>query len=96
MQRRVSGRRDSRMFLDGEGEVLGYAVETEAAAPGAHDGAPACRERSDILTELTGRLAAFHGSSESNKQSSTFGSREAVGGNWQEDFNQTDQGGIEN
>jgi len=45
---------------------------------------------SEMLTELTGRLAAFHGSSESSKHISTFGSRETVGGNWQENFDQTD------
>ena len=48
----------------------------------------------ETLTELTGRLAAFHGSSESSKHISTFGSRETVGGNWQENFDQTDQGKI--
>jgi aminoglycoside phosphotransferase family enzyme len=43
---------------------------------------------SEMLTEPTGRLAAFHESSESSKHISTFGSRETVGGNWQEDFDQ--------
>lgn len=45
---------------------------------------------SEMLTRLTGQLAAFHQSSESSKHISTFGSRETVGGNWQENFDQTD------
>ena len=45
---------------------------------------------SEMITRLTGQLAAFHRSSESSKHISTFGSRETIGGNWQENFNQTD------
>ncbi len=45
---------------------------------------------SEMLTRLTAQLAAFHRSAESSKHISTFGSRETVGGNWQENFDQTD------
>ena len=84
--------KSDRAFLDGEGEVLDYAVKMRLLP----------RERmmerlhaenagsSEMLTELKGRLAASHGSSESSKHISTFGSRETVGGNWRENSDQTE------
>jgi len=75
-----------------DGEVVDYAVKMRLL-PQERLLAENAVGR-ETLTELTGRLAAFHGSSESSKHISTFGSRETVGGNWQENFDQTDQGKI--
>ncbi len=84
--------KDDRVSLDGEVEVLDYAVKMKRL-PEERMMERLLAENavsSEMLTELTGRLAAFHGSSESSKHISTFGSRETVGGNWQENFDQTD------
>jgi aminoglycoside phosphotransferase family enzyme len=45
---------------------------------------------SDMLTALTGKLAAFYQQSEQSEHIGSFGSRETVDGNWQENFDQTD------
>ena len=79
------------MFLAGEGEVVDYAVKMKRLPEDRITERLLAENAvsSEVLTELTGRLAAFHGS-KSGKHLSTFGSRETVGGNWQENSDQSD------
>jgi aminoglycoside phosphotransferase family enzyme len=84
---------DGKVLLDAPGgTVLDYAVKMRRL-PEQRMMERLPKESavsSEMLIRLTGQLAAFHQSSESSKHISTFGSRETVGGNWQENFDQTD------
>jgi len=83
---------DGRVSLDGEGEVVDYAVKMKRLPEdrmmerllleGAVTG--------DMLQRLTGKLAAFHREAETGGYIDAFGSIETIAANWRENFEQAE------
>jgi len=78
--------------LAGTGEVVEYAVKMKRLPQERMMEVLLEKDTvtSDMLTALTGKLAAFHRSSERSGHIDSFGSEETIRGNWQENFGQTD------
>jgi aminoglycoside phosphotransferase family enzyme/predicted kinase len=77
--------------LAGTGEVVEYAVKMKRLPQERMMEALLEKDTvtSDMLTALTGKLAAFHRSSERSGRIDSFGGEETIRANWQENFEQT-------
>ncbi len=77
--------------LAGTGEVVEFAVKMKRLPQERMMEAllESHAVTSDMLTGLTGKLAAFHQSSERNRRIDSFGGEETIRANWRENFEQT-------